>query len=59
MASMDGGGSGFSLFELMAMTAEDRRWFIQRLHEEKEKEKEKIDEQKNSSPSLPNSLPNL
>jgi hypothetical protein len=60
MSSADGGGTGFSLMELSMISAEDRRWFIERLKEEKEREKERMEESKNdrSMPSMP-SMPNM
>jgi hypothetical protein len=57
MSTMDGGGTGFTLQELSMITAEDRRWFIKRLQDEKEKEHEKLEEAKGGSsytPSMPN-----
>lgn len=58
MSTMDGGGTGFSLQELEMMTAEDRRWFIKRLQDEKEKENEKLEETRQESSYSP-SMGNL
>lgn len=65
MSSADGGGTGFTLQELMMLTAEDRRWFIERLEKQKQKEKEELDNQRSgggiSIPNMPNmpNMPNL